>query len=543
MASERRGTADSERSGRRRRPRGLGPPFDAAAQYEDLYQNAPIALLTIDRYGLVLDANDMSVKLLGWERERLIGKPLVRGVAESDRHAFLEHMYRCRCFGSATSELRLLARDGEVAAELDSRRVMTDGQGAPRYRTIVIDRSDRRRADEAKAEAARERRRAEEREHAAHASGEAKDRFLAELSHELRTPLTPILSAVTMLVAGGDVPERLRPTIDMIRRNVEVEARLIDDLLDVSRIARKRIRLLPQHLDAHELLRAVASEIASEAETREIRFLLRLNAREAWIRADPVRMRQIVRNLVSNALHSTPKGGWVEVSSSNIARNLRIAVRDNGAGIEPDKLASIFTAFSLEDSSPRRHAGLGLGLAIVKGLVEAHDGWIAAFSNGKGQGALFVVELPTAEPTTQTRATPATPTGAASAQESARPGGLRRVLLVEDHADTRAALKLFLELKGYEVSLAEDAASALKAATAPFDVVVCDIGLPDGSGLDVVRKIAAEKPIKAIALSGYGTPRDVELSSQAGFATHLVKPVGAEELVEAIEAVCGDRAG
>lgn len=263
--------------------------------------------------------------------------------------------------------------------------------------------------------------------------------------------------------------------------------------------------------------------------------------------ADPVRMRQIVSNLVSNALHSTPKGGWVEVSSSNIARNLRIAVRDNGAGIEPDKLASIFTAFSLEDSSPRGHAGLGLGLAIVKGLVEAHGGSIAAFSNGKGQGALFVVELQAAEPTTQTRAkrapepgdTPAPPSGAASARESARPVGHKRVLLVEDHADTGAALKVFLELKGYEVTLAEDAASALRAATAPFDVVVCDIGLPDGSGLDVVRKIAAEKPIKAIALSGYGTPHDVELSSQAGFAIHLVKPVGAEDLVQAIDTLCG----
>jgi CheY-like chemotaxis protein len=260
-------------------------------------------------------------------------------------------------------------------------------------------------------------------------------------------------------------------------------------------------------------------------------------------------MRQIVWNLVSNALHSTPKGGWVEVSSSNIAGNLRIAVRDNGAGIDPEKLASIFTAFSLEDSSPSRHAGLGLGLAIVKGLVEAHGGWIAAFSNGKGQGALFVVELPTAEPATQTRAAPAPepgealapPTGAASVEEGARPGGHRRVLLVEDHADTRAALKVFLELKGYAVSLAEDAASGLQAATAPFDVVVCDIGLPDRSGLDVVRKIAAEKPIKAIALSGYGTPHDVELSSRAGFAAHLVKPVGAEELVEAIESVCGER--
>jgi PAS domain S-box-containing protein len=541
MASERRGTADSERSGKRDRPR-LGSPLDTAAQYEDLYQNAPIAYLTLDKWGLVLDANDMSVKLLGWERERLIGKPLVRDVAESDRSVFLEHMYRCRCFGSARNELRLLARDGEVVAELHSRRVMAGGPGAPRYQTVVIDRRDRRRADEAKAEANRERRRADDRERAAHASSEAKDRFLAELSHELRTPLTPILSAVTMLAASRDVPERLRQTIDMIRRNVEIEARLIDDLLDVSRIARKRIRLLRQGLEAHELLRAVASELASEAETRGIRFLLRLNAREAWLRADPVRMRQIVLNLVSNALHSTPKGGWVEVSSWNVAHNLRIAVRDNGAGIEPDKLASIFTAFSLEDSSPRGRAGLGLGLAITKGLVEAHGGWIAAFSDGKGQGALFVVELPIAEPITPTRATPAPEPGetpAPSGAASAPPGGHKRVLLVEDHADTRAALKVLLELKGYEVSLAEDAASALRAAAAPLDVIVCDIGLPDGSGLDVVRKIAAEKPIKAIALSGYGTPRDVELSSQAGFAAHLVKPVGAEELVETIEAVCG----
>jgi PAS domain S-box-containing protein len=558
MRRKQRAQANQARSGRKRARRAKAlrkaladsghlqsrraVPDPSDVYYLEFYENAPIAYLTLDPYGIVLDANAKSATLLGCQRRELLGMPLMRMIAERDRHAFLRHMLQCRASNSGTAELALQVGEREIAVALDSCRMTAGDDGGPRYRTALLDRSEQRSIEEAKDAANWQRRRADANERAAADSNHAKDRFLAELSHEMRTPLTPILAAVKTLEASNDVPSLLRPTIDVISRNVAVEARLIDDLLDVSRIAHRRLRIAPQPIDAHELVREMAAEVAGEIERRGIRFVLRLNAREARLRADPLRLRQIVWNLVFNAFDSTARGGRVEIASSNIGDDLRVVVRDDGVGIEPDELKTIFTAFSVQDSSPRRrHEGLGLGLAIVKGLVEAHGGRITALSDGKGLGARFVVELPTATPSHEA---PGRPVNAKNALEKAPTDRRKRVLLVEDHADTRDALKIFLELKGYDVIVAGDVASALEAAGEPLDVVVCDLGLPDGSGLDVVQRISTEQPIKAIALSGYGSPRDFERSSRAGFAAHLVKPVGADDLVRTIEAVCnGESAG
>jgi len=355
---------------------------------------------------------------------------------------------------------------------------------------------------------------------------EAKDRFLAELSHELRTPLTPIVAAVTTMTNEPRLPGELRSTIEMIRRNLEAEVRLIDELLDVSRIGRRRPQLQLEAVDSHATIRQVADELESEFRAKRIALSLRLDAREARILGDPVRLHQIVWNVVSNALYNTNSEGSVVIATSNIQDDLRIVVRDDGVGIAPDQLDNIFRPFFREDG--KRGAGLGLGLAIVKGLVEAHHGRVRAFSEGKGKGATFAIEFPLPALDQLPRAVKPPPA-------VSTPG--RSVLLVEDHADTREALQMFLEMKGYVVRLAHDVRSALEAAREPFDVVVCDIGLPDGTGFDVMRKISGARSVKGIALTGYGGPREQQLATEAGFTNHLTKPVGGDKLVQTIESL------
>jgi CheY-like chemotaxis protein len=333
----------------------------------------------------------------------------------------------------------------------------------------------------------------------------------------------------------------------MMERQVEHMVRLIDDLLDVSRMTRAGLHLQLQNLDAHEILNEVVGDLDAQARSSQVDLRLELNARDSYVLADPLRLRQIIWNLISNAVHNTPAGEHVAISSSNIGSDLRIVVRDTGVGIEPRDLARIFEPFARVEPDKRRGNGLGLGLAIVKGLVDAHGGRVVALSEGLGHGARFVVELPTTPGAAEKPAEEASAAAAVHPNASSRPtpdvGKGKRVLLVEDHADTRAALQVLLELKGYDVLLAKDMTSALQQARAPVDVVVCDIGLPDGSGLELIRRISARHPIKAIALSGYGSASDLERSAQAGFALHLTKPVAAPKLLEAIDMLCNQETG
>jgi PAS domain S-box-containing protein len=513
----------------------------SAAYYADLYANAPIPYLTLDLRGVITDLNLTAATFLGRHRERLLGKPFLALVGGGERQVFLGHMRHCRLEGYAKTELQILSGDSLLPVELESRIVPGDTEDATHCRTVVVDLRGRQRVEAARTEAEKERRRSEQREAVTRASSEEKDRFLAELSHELRTPLTPILAAVSSLGERHDLSPALRSAVEMIRRNIETEARLIEDLLDVSRMTRAGLRLQLQNLDAHEILREVVGDLDAQLRAHQVDLHLELNARDCYVLADSLRLRQIVWNLITNAIHNTPAGEHVAVSSSNIGSDLRIVVRDTGVGIAPRDLARIFEPFARVEPAKRQGNGLGLGLSIVKGLVAAHGGRIVALSEGLGHGARFVVELPT---TPGPADKPAEAAGAAApvAKAATRPkpgaGKAKRILIVEDHADTRAALEVLLELKGYDVRLAKDMASALEQSREPVDVLVCDIGLPDGSGLELVRRISARRPVKAIALSGYGSAGDLERSAQAGFAVHLTKPIAADKLLEAIETLC-----
>ncbi len=357
----------------------------------------------------------------------------------------------------------------------------------------------------------------------------AKDKFLAMLSHELRTPLTPVLASVTTLEHEKSLPEELREALQIIRRNVELEARLIDDLLDLTRISKGKVRLSFEVVDAHTLLRNALEICQSEIEQKKLELLIEFGANSVFLRADPARLQQIFWNLIKNAVKFTPNGGQLRIRTSNDgAGHLQVEVEDSGCGIDPEVLPRIFYAF--EQGRRSQLGGLGLGLAITKALVEAHQGSIAAESHGRDRGSKFTTVFMTCERNFVSESI--------SKPQSVSKRRSVRLLLVEDHEDTNRSLTRMLRRRGYEVHPAYDVRTALDlAATKDFDVLVSDIGLPDGSGTDLFRTLRARRQIFGIALSGYGMEEDIRRSRDVGFSHHLVKPVDLNKLDSLIQEV------
>jgi hypothetical protein len=435
---------------------------------------------------------------------------------------------------SYSLEYRVRHRDGHYIDVYDRGRIVRDAAGrAVRVVGGTDDVSARRRAEEAQRQteaslrsAAEELKRMKE---VAESANRAKDHFLAVLSHELRTPLTPVLTTIQLLDRRTDLPADLREPLAMIRRNVALEARLIDDLLDLTRIARGKLELYFQPVDVHELLHQVLEICEPDIQTKRIGVTLELLAQRRRVQADPARLQQVLWNLLKNAVKFTPDGGHVEVGTSDGPDGtVRVRIADTGIGIEAGMLPQIFDAFEQGGQDVTRlFGGLGLGLAISKALVDLHGGAIAAESGGRGLGATFTLALAATAPAAA--ATSPLPSPATEAQS---PAGLR-ILLVEDHADTREALSELLRMYGHDVQVAGSIAAALATAGAGrFDLVVSDLGLPDGSGLDLMPQIRALSPyeLKGICLTGYGMEEDIRKSREAGFLAHLTKPVNFQEL-------------
>jgi signal transduction histidine kinase len=355
----------------------------------------------------------------------------------------------------------------------------------------------------------------------------AKDKFLAMLSHELRTPLTPVLASVATLEHEDTLPDTMHEPLQLIRRNVELEARLIDDLLDLTRISKGKVQLSFEIVDAHTLLRNAIEICQSDITEKKLDLQTELSASQVHLHADPARLQQIFWNLIKNAVKFTPQGGKLVIRSGNNSEGqFQIEVEDSGCGIDRDALPKIFHAF--EQGGRTQLGGLGLGLAISKALVEAHQGSVSAKSDGRDRGAKFTAVFPTCLPD-------ATQQSILQPQATARRKSLR-VLLVEDHEDTNHSLTRMLRRRGYEVHPAFNIRSALDlAASQEFDVLVSDIGLPDGSGTDLFRTLRAQRQIFGIALSGYGMEEDICRSRDVGFAHHLVKPVDLNKLDSLIQ--------
>lgn len=357
----------------------------------------------------------------------------------------------------------------------------------------------------------------------------AKDDFFATLSHELRTPLTPVLMTAAALETDPTLSRDLRDQLGMMRRNIELEARLIDDLLDLTRINSGKLRIAPIATDIHQLLEEAREIVANDGVQKDIRFVFNLNAARHHAIGDPARLQQVFWNIFKNAFKFTPAGGCVTVTTRNDpGGKLIVNVTDTGIGMRAETLPEIFTAFEQgEISFQHRFGGLGLGLAISRAIVELHGGEIHATSAGVGQGSAFSLTLTTVD--------------APSVVESEIPekpvlDRSLRLLVVEDHEATLAVLTRLLRRSGHQVTPTTSVRDALAAADgARFDLVISDLGLPDGTGFELMAQLRDAHSLRGIALSGYGMDDDLRRSHDAGFRAHLTKPIDFTEMERALE--------
>ena len=502
--------------------RGAQASLEQSRQrYADLYDFAPIGYITLDAQGLIEEINLTATASVGLERSMVLGTPLLVYVVESDRQALLDHLRKCRTESSALveSELRLRHATGRlIPVRLSSRHEDTRDHG--RFRTVIVDLTERQEAERERVEVAR-------RQAADQAASQAKDRFLATLSHELRTPLTPVLAEVSAMEDRRDLPPDLRHAIHLIRRNIELETQLVDDLLDLTRIGSGKLRFTLGVVDAHSVVQEVRGMIEREHSQKEQELRLELAAPIHHVSADGARLRQVIWNLLSNAIRFTPTRGRIVVSTRNDGpQELSISVTDSGIGIESDQLERIFEPF---EQAGRTGGRLGLGLTISRGIIEAMGGHIWASSPGLGKGATFEVRLARAQFSADRP-----PAESAPASNARR----LRILLVEDHEDTARVLARLLRIRGHDVRVAtsiQTAASVLHDELTPPDLLLSDIGLPDGSGLELPARLPAVADVKLkIILSGYGSEEDVARSRQAGFDEHLTKPIDFRRLLEVI---------
>ena len=370
----------------------------------------------------------------------------------------------------------------------------------------------------------------EQQKDAVEAANRTKDNFLAMLSHELRTPLTPVMAALDTLEANGLQTSESKNSLSMIRRNVELESQLIDDLLDLTRIAKDKLQLRFGPLDAHEVISNVIEMCRPEADVRNLKLHVNLRGGAHHISGDAAKFQQIVWNLLKNAIKFTADNGEITISTTNPEPQLlAISVHDTGIGIDPDIMNRIFDPFEQgERAFQRRYGGLGLGLAISKSLAQAHGGTLIARSEGRERGSTFVLTMKTVPP-------PPRIVKLTSPVPESRP---LRILLVDDHQDTCVALERLLVRRGHLVAAAHNVRSAMEtAARNSFDLLISDIALPDGSGTELMTYLRAISHIPGIAISGFGMNGDVQKSLDAGFIEHLVKPVKMESLEAAIDRV------
>ena len=470
------------------------------------------AIVVTDLSGNVRDFNEKYAEMMGVSRE-LLNTADVRKLRKKfsqrfkDPEQFMARVMEIYATAPAESFEILELKDGSVF-ERYSKIQSIDQRPVGRVWSFR-DVTERKRVEE-KLQAAKI---------AAEKASKAKDDFLALLSHELRTPLTPALVAASYLAEHKDLSPEFREEMTAIWRNVQLEAHLIDDLLDVTRITRGKIEMHHAAVDVHRLLHDAVQIAQKDMLEKTIELAIDLGATHHYIWADPVRIQQVFWNVVNNAVKFTAKAGRIAIRSSNEGGKFVFEISDTGIGIEPERQSRIFEAFDQgERSITRQFGGLGLGLAISKTLLDLHGGTISVHSEGKDRGTTFRVFLdllrePLVAPTDE-------------ADRDVTTSRSLRLLLVDDHSDTRAVLSRLLTKCGHEVAIADSAGDALKLLeTGRFDVLVSDIGLPDGNGYNLVREAKRRQPLKAVALSGFGTEEDVRRSLEAGFDHHVTKPV------------------
>jgi PAS domain S-box-containing protein len=369
-------------------------------------------------------------------------------------------------------------------------------------------------------------------------ANQSKDEFLATLSHELRAPLTPIVATLDRWRAQKRLDKEMLTELTMLRRNAALEARLVDDLLDVARINQRKMPLSKRVVEIAPLVRAALEMVNDEVMDRRMHITVDSPPQPLWVDADPARIQQVFWNILKNALKFTQDGGSIDIEMSSVsATSVTISLVDSGIGMSSQTLGRIFQPFEQgAEELVRSYGGLGLGLAISKSLVEAHGGTISAASAGHGTGSTFLITLPKAF-----KPMPVAPEPASTDISPVGVGSLK-VLMIEDHEDTAIVMAHMLKDMGHTVIPADSVASAVDVLTREkFDLILSDVGLPDGNGVSLIHAVRAFCDTPAIALTGYGMREDVERCLKAGFNKHVTKPVTFETLQRIIAEVCGNK--
>jgi PAS domain S-box-containing protein len=496
------------------------------------------AVIVTDAAGNITFLNEVAEKLTGWSSKEAAGLPCSKVfhiISEQTRNSVespVEKVLRLGVVVGLANHTLLIRRDGSEVPIDDSGAPIREVGGEVRGVVLVFRDFTEHKSNERTLRAAKEE---------LEAASKAKDHFLATLSHELRTPLTPVLATLTTWEASDELPEAFREDVQMLRRNIALEARLIDDLLDLTRIVRGKLVLETEVVDIHELLRSVAGMYRSEIHSREVVLSLALNATRPYANVDPGRIQQVFWNILKNAAKFTQPGGKIEISTANAPNGtLQITFRDSGIGMSPEMLDRLFQPFAQgAEEVVRRAGGLGLGMAISKALLDIQSGGIAASSEGSGKGSIFTVTLPTVPAPT------GPPSGDANRDPKQRPHArLLNILLVEDHADTARVMGRLLRRLGHTVETSDTVATALAMVSAGnYDILLSDIGLPDGTGLDLMRQIRITRNIPAVALTGFGMEDDIAKCREAGFIAHLTKPVNFQRLEMVIQQVATAKGG
>ena len=366
-----------------------------------------------------------------------------------------------------------------------------------------------------------------------------KDEFLAMLSHELRNPLAPIANALEVLRRSGHDEPELRSTRDVISRQVNDLARLIDDLLDASRITSGKVRLQMQKIELSGVVSRAIETTRPLTEARKHRLTVSIPSEPIWLQADPTRLAQVFSNLLNNAAKYTQEGGDIELKAEREGSELVVVVRDTGVGIPAEVLPHIFDLFTQADRSlDRAQGGLGIGLTLARSIVQLHGGAVQAFSAGPNRGSEFVVRLPVVDE-------PASDRTKAAYADQAPAVRARRILVVDDNVDSTETMAMLLKLSGHEVDVAADGESALAAAKEFLpEIILLDVGLPGMHGYQVaerLRSLPENKNLVIVALTGYGQEQDRQRAMEAGFDYHFVKPVDFVKLESLVNNLFRDR--
>jgi len=484
------------------------------ARFRSVFEQAAVGIARV-RFSDArwIDVNDFFFRMLGRSRDEMLRTPWPAMTHPEDVEQDLVPFRRMAAgeLDTYSVEKRFIHADGHHVWAKLTLSLVRDEQGKPDYEVAIIeDIGDRKRAEDALRAANENLREADRR----------KDEFLGMLSHELRNPLAPIRNSLYILDHAEPQGQQVRRAKEVANRQIAHLTRLVDDLLDVTRIARGKIELRRGELDVAALARRTAEDHRALMQDRHVEFAVDVPDAPVIVDGDETRLAQILGNLLHNAAKFTPEGGRVTIGVAEEQGRAVIHVRDTGAGIEPEMIETIFDPFTQgKQTLARSEGGLGLGLALVKALVALHGGDVAAYSGGRGQGTDFVVSLPLAEPrAVGTR-------GAALPAGRARP---RRVLVIDDNRDAADSLAQLVSMAGHRPEVAYDAFEGLaKAAEDLPDVVLCDIGLPGMDGYEFARRfraLSASHPVRLVAVSGYAQPEDVARAVEAGFDSHVAKP-------------------